>query len=379
MSKELIISHSPHETKVALLEDGQAVEIYVEREKEVGLVGSIYKGRVTRVLPGMQSAFVDIGLERDAFLYVSDFFEGLEEYERILPPEAEAPGFEEEAAPDREPESTPTPAPEPEEEQPPPPVDEDRQPAFLNSEPPLRLPEQRPQGRPRFRHRRRGGRGRGRDRDRDLGRGPRREFRPRSLGPRPPYIPSPAPAAPTSDEPILLPGESIAKYRDRTASPPAASSQPPEAPPVVFPAESQAERPAVEAFSPPVESAETERLETPDEFSTRAPETESEPIQPAEAAESREEAPPPAEETASQESEPAEEAQPQEAERPAAPPTEGYPDVMTLAEIQRARAYENQVGLPPSVQDRVAGGVEWQRPAGRRPDRGPRRGGRPPR
>jgi ribonuclease G len=71
MSKDMIISPSPHETKVALLEDGQVVEFYVEREQEIGLVSSIYKGRVTRVLPGMQSAFVDIGLERDAFLYVS--------------------------------------------------------------------------------------------------------------------------------------------------------------------------------------------------------------------------------------------------------------------------------------------------------------------
>ena len=59
MAKEILISSSPHETKVALLEDGQLVEFYVEREKEIGLAGSIYKGRVTRVLPGMQSAFID--------------------------------------------------------------------------------------------------------------------------------------------------------------------------------------------------------------------------------------------------------------------------------------------------------------------------------
>jgi ribonuclease G len=89
MSKEMIVSPSPHETKLALLEEGQVVEIFVEREREAGLVGSIYKGRVTRVLPGMQSAFIDIGLERDAFLYVSDFFEGLEEYEPLAPAESE--------------------------------------------------------------------------------------------------------------------------------------------------------------------------------------------------------------------------------------------------------------------------------------------------
>jgi len=79
MSKELFVSSTPHETKVAIVEDDQLSEIYYERENEYTLAGSIYKGRVTRVLPGMQSAFVNIGLERDAFLYVSDFL--LEEEE----------------------------------------------------------------------------------------------------------------------------------------------------------------------------------------------------------------------------------------------------------------------------------------------------------
>ena len=68
MSKELIVSTAKHETRVAILEDDQLVEVFHEREKEYSLAGSIQKGRVTRVLPGMQSAFVDIGLERDAFL-----------------------------------------------------------------------------------------------------------------------------------------------------------------------------------------------------------------------------------------------------------------------------------------------------------------------
>ena len=90
MPKEMIISSSPHETKVAVLEEDQLVEVYFERDTDVGLVGSIYKGRVNRVLPGMQSAFVDIGLERDAFLYVSDFFfEDQEEYDKVFE-EAEA-------------------------------------------------------------------------------------------------------------------------------------------------------------------------------------------------------------------------------------------------------------------------------------------------
>src|SRR5215475_7376872 len=84
MSKELVISANRHETRVAVLEDDQVVEVYHQRENEYSLAGSIHKGRVTRVLPGMQSAFVDIGLGRDAFLYVSDFFEDNEEYDKMV-------------------------------------------------------------------------------------------------------------------------------------------------------------------------------------------------------------------------------------------------------------------------------------------------------
>jgi Rne/Rng family ribonuclease len=86
MSKEICISSTPHETRLAILEDEQLTEVYYERENEYTLAGSIYKGRVTRVLPGMQSAFVDLGLERDAFLYVTDFMEEQEDssdFERI--------------------------------------------------------------------------------------------------------------------------------------------------------------------------------------------------------------------------------------------------------------------------------------------------------
>src|SRR5499433_804746 len=83
MTRELFVSSTPHETKVGLVEDDQLAEIYLELENEYTLAGSIYKGRVTRVLPGMQSAFVDIGLERDAFLYVSDFMD-LEEHDDDL-------------------------------------------------------------------------------------------------------------------------------------------------------------------------------------------------------------------------------------------------------------------------------------------------------
>jgi ribonuclease G len=86
MGKELVISSNRHETKVAVLEDDQLVEVFFQRSNEYSLAGSIHKGRVTRVLPGMQSAFVDIGLERDAFLYVTDFFEEHEEYDRMAAP-----------------------------------------------------------------------------------------------------------------------------------------------------------------------------------------------------------------------------------------------------------------------------------------------------
>jgi ribonuclease G len=84
MSKELAISANRHETRVAIIEDDLVAEVYYQREHEYSLAGSIHKGRVTRVLPGMQSAFVDIGLDRDAFLYVSDFFEDNEEYDKIV-------------------------------------------------------------------------------------------------------------------------------------------------------------------------------------------------------------------------------------------------------------------------------------------------------
>src|SRR6186713_3307737 len=83
MSKEMIISSSAHETRVAILEDDQVAEIFIERERSRGVVGNIYKGRVSKVLPGMQSSFIDIGLERDAFLYVSEVVNTVEEFDRL--------------------------------------------------------------------------------------------------------------------------------------------------------------------------------------------------------------------------------------------------------------------------------------------------------
>jgi ribonuclease G len=97
MSKEIYISSTPHETRLAIVEKEELTEIYYERENEYTLAGSIYNGRVTRVLPGMQSSFVDIGLERDAFLYITDFMEeavDTSEYDSVgepRAPRAEAP------------------------------------------------------------------------------------------------------------------------------------------------------------------------------------------------------------------------------------------------------------------------------------------------
>src|SRR3954470_24816970 len=72
MGSILVINAAGRETRVALVEGGHIAEFYLERKKDKGVVGNIYKGRVVRVLPGMQAAFVDIGLEKAAFLYVSD-------------------------------------------------------------------------------------------------------------------------------------------------------------------------------------------------------------------------------------------------------------------------------------------------------------------
>ena len=83
MNKEMIISSSGHETMAAILEDDEVVEISVERDKSRGVVGNIYKGRVKKVLPGMQCAFVDLGLERDGFLYVSDVIDPVDSLDGV--------------------------------------------------------------------------------------------------------------------------------------------------------------------------------------------------------------------------------------------------------------------------------------------------------
>ena len=244
MNKELFVTSTPHETKVGLVEDDQLAEIYLERENEYTLAGSIYKGRVTRVLPGMQSAFVDIGLERDAFLYVSDFMD-LEEQdddltdvvptnrpplqetrppqearaqvqrsESVLPPSMENASYVIESEPFEEEQASAAPsAPEP-----------------GNSDGQPRESQSRERGGFRGRRRRRGRRDeerpeRSERNDRperfsrsDAGETPSVSFsqtrsrsRDSEYGPPPGY------------QPIILPGESISKYRGRPAQAAAAS------------------------------------------------------------------------------------------------------------------------------------------------------------
>jgi ribonuclease G len=213
MPKEMYVSSSPHETKVAVLEDDQLVEVYFERDTDVGLVGGIYKGRVSRVLPGMQSAFVDIGLERDAFLYVSDFFyEDQEEYDKVFEEaEARASKFtsQQGAAGPAEAASAPavTEAAAPAAaEAPTPPAEGAPAAATTSPAPPAAAEETR--GRRDFdqrRGRRRHHRGRSGFSESRYG---DRKFTPREATPEPPH----------SFE--ILPGESLAKYRH--AAPPTA-------------------------------------------------------------------------------------------------------------------------------------------------------------
>src|SRR5712671_1932505 len=83
MNKEMIVSSNGHETMVAILEDDLVAEVFVERERQRGVVGNVYKGRVSKVLPGMQSSFIDLGLERDGFLYVTEVIDTLDEFDKL--------------------------------------------------------------------------------------------------------------------------------------------------------------------------------------------------------------------------------------------------------------------------------------------------------
>ena len=249
MNKELFVSSTPHETKVGLVEDDLLAEIYLERENEYTLAGSIYKGRVTRVLPGMQSAFVDIGLERDAFLYVSDFME-LEEHDEDLTDVVPANRGVQDLRPQTDQSTTPQETEEHFESS----AATESQPAFGQvSEPgehntetqhstqgsaPQESSEgsDRERGGWRGRRRRRGGRRDGRGDGRGEARSEGRERSPEPRFARPPV--ESVPAAPRAQEsgrsqqfgppagyqPILLPGESISKYRG-LAQPPAAQER----------------------------------------------------------------------------------------------------------------------------------------------------------
>ena len=84
MSTDLLINATPYEIRIALVEHGNLVEFYLEQPTEKGLIGNIYRGKVVRVLPGMQAAFVDIGLERTGFLYVDDIYINNAEFEKRM-------------------------------------------------------------------------------------------------------------------------------------------------------------------------------------------------------------------------------------------------------------------------------------------------------
>ncbi len=238
MSKELFVSLTPHETKLAITEDEQLAEIYFERENEYTLAGSIYKGRVNRVLPGMQSAFVDIGLERDAFLYVSDFFELPDEEEEFEPvavnrgsvyrpeapaeahvqamggarPEAGPAAAEEEAAQETEE------APEAAEAVPQ--ATNEAQPRNEEGERGSRLWRGR-------NRRRRGRRGRGGADSRFAPADPAADnAEPEHHGERRYERPRPEYGPPPGYQPIILPGESISKYQHM--APPPVVMHPPE-------------------------------------------------------------------------------------------------------------------------------------------------------
>ncbi len=261
MSKELVISATPHETRVAIVEDGQLCEIYIEREKEFALVGSLYKGRVTRVLPGMQSAFVDIGLDSDAFLYVSDFLEHLEEYDHVAPPvEAKLHKMEQQGGEVFPPSTinggvTPTPTPAPETAAPseaPPaitPLEGETFHAAAAGQSSASQTGFQPMAPTQHSHRPfepRRDRGRGGSGDRGgrnrrwgrQGRGGRDRREGRDLPPSKytspshsthsaPYESGPYESRGTHFDPVILPGESLAMYKDRTLA--AAGTPPTEA------------------------------------------------------------------------------------------------------------------------------------------------------
>jgi ribonuclease G len=212
MSKELVISANRHETRVALLEDDQLVELHFQRSNEYSLAGSIHKGRVTRVLPGMQSAFVDLGLERDTFLYVSDFLEEHEDIDRVTGDERPA-RQDRDRRRDRPQQQAARPA--------------ENAPESAAGE--SAVPVSGEPAAPASRHDDRGDRGerRGRRSRRRRGRGqgfPEAKY-------AAPVVADSAPEAATETPadgdltPVVLPGESLRKYREAPAGTPAIQEQ----------------------------------------------------------------------------------------------------------------------------------------------------------
>jgi ribonuclease G len=99
MTNELVINARPHETRVALVENGVVVELYINRGSEQELMGNIYLGRVVRVLPGMQAAFVDIGIDKPAFLYVADVYNDARHWEQVMLQEGDEDNNSEDESP----------------------------------------------------------------------------------------------------------------------------------------------------------------------------------------------------------------------------------------------------------------------------------------
>ena len=308
MSKEMVISANPHETRVAIMEEGQLCEYYVEREKEFALVGSIYKGKVTRVLPGMQSAFVEIGLDSDAFLYVSDFLEDIEEFDHIVTTveekaqKMEAQGGQVFAAP-----GATIPALEPADVEAVPFLGDDAShsefaaaepvplaPTVAQREPSHAPPPSRPryENRPSGGHggdrggrnfRGRGGRGGGRNFRRDSGsrggeRRPGRELPSSKYASSRPYEESSAePASAEGHVSIILPGESLAKYREKPAAPASSPVEPSENIAAPIPTESSAHfalepsQSQPNAYESPAQESPMTYTESPDPSARLAP------------------------------------------------------------------------------------------------------------
>ncbi len=307
MSKEMVISANPHETRVAILEEGQLCEYYVEREKEFALVGSIYKGKVTRVLPGMQSAFVEIGLDSDAFLYVSDFLEDIEEFDHIVTTveekaqKMEAQGGQVFAAP-----GATIPALEPADVEAVPFLADDASHSEFSAAEPVQLapaaiphePRHAPApSRPRYENRPtgghggdrggrnfrgRGGRG-GRNFRRDSGsrggeRRPGRELPSSKYASSRPYEENSAePAAAEGHVSIILPGESLAKYREKPPAVATPSVEPPENIATPIPMEPSAHfapepsQPQPNAYESPAQESPVTYAESPDPSARLAP------------------------------------------------------------------------------------------------------------